>query len=148
MQELIRIQTEKAKEEIRCCDQLNSLYGLVLTEEDITRLVAARQEALRSAGRVEFGGGILPQLIRAFCSSPYVDRHNYADTLELLQEAFYYFKSECNDVFSDEELVDFMARVFNGWAAGAPELLTEITLEELCRWARNPDVLYDREEIL
>lgn len=133
----MQLQLIAAKEEIRCCNELNSLYGLTLTEADITELVELRTQALRSTGRVEFGGGILPKLIRAFCKSPYVDARNYAAVLADLQDAFYYFKNESEDRFSDDELIDFMEHVFNGRAEGSTELLCSISLEELCRWARN-----------
>ena len=132
-----QMQLQAAKDEIRCCNDLNRLYGLTLTEKDITELVELRGQALRNTGRVEFGGGILPQLIRAFCKSPYVDPYNYAATLGDLQDAFYYFKNESQDRFSDEELIEFMEKVFNGQAHGSTEVLTTISLEELCRWARN-----------
>lgn len=132
-----QLQLSKAKEEVRLCSDLNALWGLSLTEQDITELVELRGQALRNTGRVEFGGGILPKLIRAFCKSPYVDPYNYAATLAELQDAFYYFKNECQDRFSDDELIDFMADVFNGQAHGSAEVLATISLEELCRWARN-----------
>lgn len=135
---LLQMQLTAAKEEIRRCDELNRLYGLTLTEDDITELVQLRGEALRNTGRVEFGGGILPKLIRAFCKSPYVDSFNYAQTLGELQDAFYYFKNESGDIFSDDELIEFMERVFNGRAEGSAELLCTISLEDLCRWARDP----------
>ena len=137
MNELQLLQLSAAKAEIRCCDELNRLHGLILTEADITELVELRGQALRSTGRVEFGGGILPKLIRAFCDSPYVDPQTYAATLGDLQEAFYYFKNESEDRLPDDDLVEFMAKVFNGPAAGSTEVLTTISLEELCRWARN-----------
>lgn len=134
---LLSLQLSAAKEEIRRCNDLNQIYGLTLTESDITELVELRGNALRSTGRVEFGGGILPKLIRAFCKSPYVDPYNYATTLAELQDAFYYFKNEAEDRFSDDELIEFMANIFNGQAHGSAEVLTSISLEELCRWARN-----------
>ena len=143
-----QMQLVAAREEIRSCEVLNRQYGLTLTEADITELVELRGEALRATGRVEFGGGILPKLIRAFCKSPYVDTYNYAATLGDLQDAFYYFKNECQDRFSDDELIDFMEQVFNGRAQGAADLLTAISLEQLCRWARNDfdDKYADEEE--
>ena len=55
-----QMQISRAKDEIRCCNELNQIYGLTLTEADITELVELRGQALRSTGRVEFGGGILP----------------------------------------------------------------------------------------
>lgn len=145
----IQLQLAAAKEEIRCCQELNQFYGLSLSEQDITELVELRAQALRSTGRVEFGGGILPKLIRAFCKSPYVDQYNYAATLAELQDAFYYFKNESDDRFSDDELIEFMAAVFNGKAEGSAELLCTISLEALCRWARNDfDDKYADEEDL
>ena len=148
MNELILFQLDAAKAEIRCCDELNALYGLTLTEADITELVILRAEALRATGRIEFGGGILPKLIRAFCSSPYVDRHNYAATLGELQDAFYYFKNESNDLFSDDDLIEFMAMTFNGRAEGSTELLSSLSLKQLCRWAREgcPDRYAEEED--
>lgn len=134
---ILQMQLSAAKEEVRLCAELNTLHGLTLTEQDITELVELRSKALRDTGRVEFGGGILPKLIRAFCASPYMDSYNYAATLGDLQEAFYYFKNESQDRFSDDELIEFMAQVFNGQAHGSAEVLATISLEELCRWARN-----------
>ena len=144
-----QMQISAAKEEIRCCEDLNRHYGLTLTEADITELVELRGEALRSTGRVEFGGGILPKLIRAFCKSPYVDPYNYATTLGDLQDAFYYFKNESQDLFSDDDLIEFMEKVFNGQARGSTDVLTTISLEQLCRWARNDfdDKFADEEEL-
>ena len=142
-----QMQITAAKEEIRCCEELNRFYGLRLTETDITELVELRGQALCNTGRVEFGGGILPKLIRAFCKSPNIDPYSYAATLGDLQDAFYYFKNECNDRFSDDELIEFMAKVFDGQAHGSAEVLTTISLEELCRWARNDfDDRYADEE--
>lgn len=143
-----QMQISAAKEEIRCCNELNRLHGLILTEADITELVELRGQALRATSRVEFGGGILPKLIRAFCKSPYVDAYNYAATLGELQDAFYYFKNESEDRFSDDELIEFMEKVFNGQAHGSAEVLTTISMEELCRWARNDfDDRYADEEV-
>ena len=132
-----QMQLAAAQEEIRRCNDLNQLYGLTLTETDIQELVELRGQALRATGRVEFGGGILPKLIRAFCNSPYIDPNNYAAILVDLQEAFYYFKNESEDRFSDDDLIEFMSQVFNGQAHGSTDVLTTISLEELCRWARN-----------
>ena len=112
-------------------------HGLALTEEDVSSLLELRRAALGNAGRVELGGGALPKLARAFCDSPYVDRQNFPTVLGELQDAFYYYKTECRDQFSDEELIEYMVRVFNGPAEGSAELLCGLSLEELCRWARN-----------
>ncbi len=148
MNELALIQLEKAKEELRLCAAENKLWGLTLSEADITELVVLRSQALRATGRVEFGGGILPKLMTAFRGSPYVDQQNFVTVLADLQEAFYYFKNESMDRFSDDDLLEFMETVFNGPAAGSTDLLCGISLEELCRWARSDGVINRGEEDL
>ncbi len=139
-----------AKQEIRLADAKSHAYGLSLSEDEITELIHLRTEALKASGRVEFGGGILPKLIRAFCSSPYIDQYSYAATLGELQEAFYFFKNESEDRFSDDDLIEFMLTVFNSTAAGSTDLLCSISLDDLCRWARNAgdgNFLYEEDDL-
>ena len=135
-----------AHQEIRECNAYSSRFGLVLSETEITDLVTSRAEALRASGRIEFGGGILPKLIEAFCDSPYVDQQNYADTLTELQEAFYYFKTEAMDRLSDDELIEYMVKVFNGRAQGSAEYLSGTSQEALARYARTGFDPFDAEE--
>lgn len=135
-----------AHQEIRECNAYSGKFGLVLSETEITDLVTSRAEALRASGRIEFGGGILPKLIEAFCDSPYIEQENYADILAELQEAFYYFKTEAMDFFSDEELIEYMVKVFNGRAQGSAEYLSGTSLEALARYARTDFDPFDAEE--
>lgn len=128
---------EDAKKEIRNCNDFTEKFGLVLSEEDIAELVQCRADALKNTGRVEFGGGILPKLIYAFCDSPYIYQDNYEATLVQLQEAFYYFKGEALDYYTDDDLIEYMVLVFNGRAQGSAEYLIETSLEALCRYARH-----------
>ena len=132
----LSIQMELGMQGVRVCDEYSGQFGLVLKETEIRELVECRQKALLDTGRVEFGGGILPKLIRAFCDSPYIDQETYAATLTELQEAFYYFKGEAQERFTDDELIEFMAAVFNGRAQGSSEYLICTSLEALCRYAR------------
>lgn len=135
-----------AYQEVRECNAYSENFGLVLSEPEIAELVSCRAEALRASGRIEFGGGILPKLIRAFCDSPYIDQDNYAETIAELQEAFYYFKTEAMDRFSDDELIGFMVKVFNGRAQGSAEYLSGTSLEALARYARTNFDPFDAEE--
>lgn len=127
---------EEAKNEIRSCNSFTERFGLSLSEQEIGELVRGRSEALKNTGLIEFGGGILPKLIHAFCDSPYIDQETYAATLAELQEAFYYFKGEAQERFSDDELIEFMEAVFNERAQGSAEYLIGTSLEALCRYAR------------
>ena len=135
-----------AYQEVRECNEYSENFGLVLSESEIAELVSCRAEALRASGRIEFGGGILPKLILAFCDSPYINQDNYADTIAELQEAFYWFKTEAMDRFSDEELIEFMVKVFNGRAQGSAEYLSGTSLEALARYARTNFDPFDAKE--
>ena len=122
--------------EVRECNVYSSRFGLILREDEIAELVQGLPEALRASGRIEFGGGILPKLIRAFCDSPFIERENYAAVLYELQEMFYYFKTESKDKLSDDELIKFMVKTFNGRAQGSTEYMSGTSLEALIRSAK------------
>lgn len=130
------IQYIYAMEEIREQLPLCGRHGLSLSEADIKELVVARISALHDTGRMEFQGGVLPKLIRAFCASPYIENETWAETLIELQEAFYYFKGDAEERFSDDELIEFMVKIFNGRAQGSAEYLINTSLDALCRYAR------------
>ncbi len=131
------LQTFAAAQELRKCNELSVKYGLYLSEAQIQSLVSHRFRALRDTGRIEFGGGILKKLIYAFCDSPYLSQDNYEETLLELQDSFYYYKNESEDRFSDDELIEFMKRVFDGRAQGSLDYLSATSLDELCRGARS-----------
>ena len=52
-------------------------------------------------------------LLEAFCDSPYIMQSNYEETLEELQDIFYFFKGEAMEQISDDELIEFMKRDFD-----------------------------------
>ena len=128
---------EAARQELSECNAFSEQYGLTLSDSEIEELIECRTNALKDSGRVEFSGGILPKLIYAFCDSPYIDRDDWESTLAELQEAFYYFKSDSQDKYTDDELIEFMVKVFNGRAQGSAEYLIGTSLDSLCRYARS-----------
>ena len=132
----LAMQIQSAAQELRSLEEVTAPYGLSLSVEQIRNLVERRFDALRDTGRVEFGGGILGKLVRAFCDSPYLTRENYEETLLELQDSFYYFKNESLDRLTDDELIEFMKQVFDGRAQGSLDYLSGTSLEELCRYAR------------
>ena len=131
----MRQQTLAAQRELQACNAYSARFGLTLRENEIAELVESRAEALRAAGRIEFGGGILPKLIRAICDSPFIMQEDYAAVLSELQEAFYRFKNETMDRLTDDELIALMVKAFNGRAQGSAEYLAEMSLEALVRCA-------------
>lgn len=89
-------------------------FGLMLTAGQAAELAAAQGEALRESGRIDFSGGIGPQLIRTFAGSPYLRQRGYADTLAALTRLFYRAKSESDDRVDDEGLLQIMRERFDG----------------------------------
>lgn len=87
-------------------------FGLTLTKQDAELLLEERSQALREQKRVEFGGGILPQIIDTFCDSGYIQQENYVSTLIRLQEIFYLYKNEMQDEITDSELLNLMKEQF------------------------------------
>lgn len=135
----LTIQNMKKKQlamEIKKCNEVTMKYGVTLSDIQIENLINKRFESLKSTGRVEFGDGILKELIEAFCDSPYIIQENYEETLEELQDIFYFFKGEAMDQIADDELIEFMKEYFNGECQGSIEYLSGTNLEELCRDTR------------
>ncbi len=149
---IIQALTIKECELISQCNQETCRYGLTLTDSEIAQLQVKRFEALKTSGRVEFGQGILQPLIMKFCDSQFINKNNYAETLEALQEMFYYFKTESGEYLSDNELLTIMKSIFDGAAQGSLDYLNSMGLETICRAVRGCDVddgddeIYEDEE--
>ncbi len=112
-------------------------FGLSLSEGQLRSLILSETQTLRDMGRLEFGEGILPRLIFAFCDSPYMTRENWLDSLTALQELFYTYKNELNDVLSDDELLEAMHTVFHGRAQGSFTYLENMATERLLNALRS-----------
>ena len=52
------------------------------------------------------------------------------------EDIFYFFKGEAMEQISDDELIEFMKRDFDGKCQGSIEYLSGTSLEELCRGTR------------
>ena len=114
-------------------NQKTERFGLSLTQEDAKLLVERKMECLKEQQRVEFGETILSKLIDTFCDSPYISQSDYVDTISRLQEIFYLYKNESLDVLTDDELLEFMKKAFDGKCQGSLEYLEETVLEEFAR---------------
>ena len=109
---------------IKKCNEFTSKYGLVLSDNQISNLLERRKETLKETGRIELRVGIIDKLIKEFCDSPYIDQENYVETLYELVEIFYEYKNETMDLISDDELIGFMKKSFDGIAGGNLEYLS------------------------
>ena len=145
----LTIQNMKKKQlaiEIKKCNEMTIKYGVTLSDTQIENLINKRFESLKATGRVEFGDGVLKELIEAFCDSPYIMQENYKDTLLELQESFYFFKNEAMDQIADDELIEFMKIHFDGECQGSLEYLSGTNLEELCRNTRYGYRVFNKEK--
>ena len=109
---------------IKKCNEYTSQYGLALSDNQINNLLERRKETLKEAGRIEFREGIIDKLIKEFCDSPYINQENYATTLYELIEIFYEYKNETMDLITDDELIAFMKKSFDGICQGDLEYLS------------------------
>lgn len=126
-------------------NEYSKKFGLVLTQEESALLLRERTEVLKQQQRVEFGDGILPKLIVAFCDSPYLYQDNYVDTLGRLQEIFYYYKNEFMDEITDDELIEQMKMLYDGIGQGSLDYMEETGLEGLARRSRFGHGQYEEE---
>lgn len=108
---------------IKKCNEYTNQYGLMLTDNQITNLLERKKETLKETGRIEFREGILDRIIKEFCDSPYINQDNYALTLYELVEVFYEYKNETMDLITDDELIIFMKKSFDGICEGDIEYL-------------------------
>lgn len=117
---------------LRTNDEIGT-FGLCLSEKDVKLLLEERKRRLNETQRVEFGEGILPKLIYTFCDSPFIYQDNLIDVIGRLQDIFYEYKNESIDMLSDDELIEFMKKEFDGQCNGSLEQLEETILEEFAR---------------
>lgn len=124
----------QSADKILKCNEFTAKYGLTLTEKQAMNLVETRFRSLKENGRIEFGTGIIDKIIKEFCDSPFLNKSNYEETLQELIQIFYYYKNETLDKLSDDELIKYMKKAFDGPCQGSLELLSGT---ELYRIARN-----------
>lgn len=142
------MQLEQEKKQLAClldCNRKTAAFGLMLTEADAKLLLSERKTALRQQERLEFGKGILPALIDAFCDSAYITQETYVETLTELQDIFYEYKNESLDLLTDSELLSFMAQQFETICFGDVEYLRSTCLERFCRAIRQGKPILEKE---
>lgn len=110
---------------IKKCNKYTNQYGLTLTDNQIVNLLERKKEVLKETGRIEFREGIIDKIIREFFDSPYISQDNYFFTLYELVEIFYEYKNETMDLITDDELITFMKKSFDGICKGDIKYLAE-----------------------
>lgn len=148
----LSILNKKKQEEIAKiikCNEYTNQYGLNITEEQVKNIVERRFEALRDTGRIEFGEWIVDRIIIEFCDSPYISQENFGETIYELINMFYYYKNETKDLITDDELLKFMKKYFDGIAQGSIDYLEGTILDRMADNVLNGrpmDYMVDREK--
>jgi len=123
---------EKATvKQIMLTNEVSQQYVMALSESDAKELVETKNYCLKTLGRIEIGGGIINDIILAFCDSPYLWQGNYAETLNQLLTIFYIYKEETLEQISDGELIDIMKDYYDNRCMGSIELLMGRELDQL-----------------
>lgn len=135
-QDSVHIQLTSTMGELAACNPELERYGLSLAPHDIQALVAGRVESLALSTRVEFGGGVVKQLVLAFAGSPHVSQDTFVQTVLDVQDLFYEFKNESLDQIPDEDLITKMRSLFDDVAEGDLAYLEEALFEGLGRHVR------------
>jgi len=130
------MQLAKAARELESCNREIGRHGLSLATQDIQALVAGRLESLQVSDRVEFGGGVVKQIVLAFAGSPHMSQENFVQTVIELQELFYEFKNESLEQIPDDDLISKMRSLFDDPAEGDLGYLAEALFDGLARHVR------------
>lgn len=134
---MLQEQQKQGIQRVVACNDKTREFGLMLSEDEAKELMVCRNDTLQESRRVEFGGGILPKIITAFCDSQFISQDNYMETLVGLQEIFYMYKNESQDQLADDELLSFMRIQFEEVCFGDLEYLSGTCLERFCRALRS-----------
>lgn len=131
-----QLQLRAATRELESCNQVIGRHGLSLSAQDIQVLVEGRVESLHMAERIEFGGGVVKELVLAFAGSSHVSQATFVETVLELQTLFYEFKNESLEQIPDDDLIVKMRSLFDEVANGDLGYLEEALFEGLGRRVR------------
>lgn len=104
-------------------------HGLKLSEKEAGELVEERNRVLKSCGRIELEIELTRKLMRAFCTSPFIDQENFVPVLHDLHEVFYCLKNETEDQLGDDTVIERLKDLFSGVCEGSVEYLKGKGLE-------------------
>jgi len=117
------IQVSSTIKEIEHCNEITAPYALFLSLSQAKALANTHAATLRRSNRVEFRGGTIQKIIKAFYTSPFLWQSNYVDVIAALIDAFYEYKNETLDELCDDELITLMRKHFDETCRGSVDLL-------------------------
>ena len=130
---------------IKNCNEYTKKYGITLTDDQIKNIIERKVETLKETGRIEFRESVIDKIIKEFCDSPYIFQQNYAETLYELIDIFYEYKNETMDLISDNELIEFMKKNFDGICQGDLDYLSGTVMNKMREDLTRPISLNNKE---
>ena len=123
--EIINRKKQMEVANIKKCNEFTGDYGLLLSEKQIESLIEKRIDII----------------IKEFCDSPYINQENYVLTLYDLLDVFYEYKNETMDLITDDELIKFMKKAFNGVCKGDIEYLSGTVMYKMKQRILNGELI-------
>lgn len=139
--EIIKSKKQIEVANIKKCNEFTNKYGLMLSDAQIESLMEKRIDILKNTGRIEFRNGIIDKIIKEFCDSPYINQENYVLILCGLLDIFYEYKNETMDLVTDDELIKFMKKSFNGICKGNIEYLSGTVMYKMKQRVLNGELI-------
>lgn len=139
--EIIKSKKQIEVANIKKCNEFTNKYGLILSDAQIESLMEKRIDILKNTGRIEFRNGIIDKIIKEFCDSPYINQENYVLILCGLLDIFYEYKNETMDLVTDDELIKFMKKSFNGICKGNIEYLSGTVMYKMKQRVLNGELI-------
>ncbi|WP_227857470.1 MULTISPECIES: DUF6323 family protein [unclassified Clostridioides] len=91
-------------------------YGLALSESDVKDIITSRNDTLKGYGRIELDIKVTKQLIENIYTSQYTNVDNYLESINDMQEIFYYLKNETDDNICDDEIIEILDELYEKFA--------------------------------
>lgn len=87
-------------------------YGLALSESDVKDIITSRNYTLKGYGRIELDIKTTKQLIENIYKSQFTNINDYLETINDMQEIFYYLKNETDDKICDDEIIEILDELY------------------------------------
>ncbi|MER0284095.1 DUF6323 family protein [Clostridioides difficile] len=87
-------------------------YGLALSESDVKDIITSRNYTLKGYGRIELDIKTTKQLIENIYKSQFTNINDYLETINDMQEIFYYLKNETDDKICDDEIIELLDELY------------------------------------
>ena len=100
------------KNEILKINEESSVYGLILTSENVEGIIKSRGYSLKTYGRIDLNMDATKKIINKIYISQYTDKDDYVEIINDLQDIFYYLKNETLDKISDNEIIDIIGEFY------------------------------------